>query len=132
MRGEAAHGWGTRTRGVGGSESGLCVGHPPELLQDPLLRTMIDAFLYWGCKRYLKVWRAEEFFAAHLQKSGAKLGANNNVDRQHAIVAMTYCDLFVTDDKKLAKRCEELRLNLNRDCARVMNGASFIEMLASA
>lgn len=103
-----------------------------ELLEDPLLRTMIDAFLYWGCKRYLKAWRAEEFFAAHLQKTGAKLGANNNVDRQHAIVAMTYCDLFITDDKKLAKRCEELRLNLNRGCARVMNGASFMEMLASA
>ena len=52
------------------------------------------------------------------------------LNRQHAIVALPFCDLFVTSDKELKRRCDAIRPKLGFAIAEVQTGEEFIQSLA--
>jgi hypothetical protein len=70
-------------------------------------------------------------FTVELYQTGAKLSENRFVDRQHATVALPYCDYFITSDTDLIKRCSRVKGTLRFDTAKVLTGDEFIAMLAT-
>jgi hypothetical protein len=51
------------------------------------------------------------------------------IDRQHAIAALPYCDLLITDDGDLIKRIVRVKTELRFDTASVLRGQAFIDTL---
>jgi hypothetical protein len=93
------------------------------------LSTQIQCFVYWGCTEYLKAYKTEGAFTLELYSTGATLDTNRQIDRQHAIAALPYCDLFITDDGDLIKRIARVKPTLQFDTATVLRGQEFIGTL---
>jgi hypothetical protein len=94
------------------------------------LGTMIEMFVYWGGMTLLKAYQVESVLTNQLYSTEAKLGVNRFVDRQHATMALTYCDVMITDDKDLITRCEAARQKLPFPVAAVKRGQDFIDSIA--
>jgi hypothetical protein len=102
-----------------------------EILREQPISTQLQCFVDWGFVRDLKCYETEGAFTEQLYRSGGLLGVNRFVDRQHASIALPYCDRFVTDDRDLRKRCEAARKTLKFPTAEVQKGEAFIESLIS-
>ena len=77
----------------------------------------------------MKAYKTEVAFTLELYATGATLDTNRQIDRQHAIAALPYCDLFITDDGDLIKRIARVKRELRFDTANVLRGQAFIDTL---
>jgi hypothetical protein len=75
------------------------------ILDHGLMKTQIDFFLEFGGRDYLKGAEIEWQMTLQFYSTKAELDTNRFVDRQHAIVALPYCDIFLTNDSDLTRRC---------------------------
>ena len=99
------------------------------LLRKEPIRTKVEWFARWGCTKLLQTYQVELALTEDFYQRNAGLGVNRFVDRQHAVMALANCDVFVTDDGDLARRCEAIRAKLPFKVATVQKGAAFISML---
>ena len=100
-----------------------------KLMQQQPISTQIQCFVYWQCTELLKAYKAEVAFSLEMCATGAALGVNRQVDRQHAIPALSCCDVFVTDDNELLNRCGQVKPMLKFETARVTKGETFMKSL---
>jgi len=77
----------------------------------------------------LKAYNVETSMTAARWQGEAKLKENRQVDRDHAVVALSYCDVFVTGDSELRKYCEQAREESTFPLARVVDCEEWIEHL---
>jgi len=99
------------------------------MLRGQLLSTQIQCFVYWKCTEQLKAYKTEAAFTLELYATGATLDSHRQIDRQHAIAALPYCDLFITDDGDLIKRIARVKRKLKFETASVLRGQAFIDTL---
>jgi hypothetical protein len=111
--------------------SGVPLGHPQlqdvarAILAESLTRAKIEFFLEFGGNNDLKAAEVEWQLTLSFYRTSAQLNPSRFVDRQHAVVALPYCALFLTDDADLRKRCAEVRQSLWFPCAEVLSEAEF-------
>jgi hypothetical protein len=79
----------------------------------------------------LKAYQVEEVLTKQMYTTEAKLSVNRAVDRMHAIMALAHCDVFVTDDKDVIRRCEAAWQEIPFKVATIRPGEAFIQSLAS-
>ena len=99
------------------------------MLREQPLSTQIQCFVYWKCTEYLKAYKTEVAFTLELYATGATLDTNRQIDRQHAVAALPYCDLFITDDGDLIKRIVRVKRELRFETASDLRGQAFIDTL---
>jgi len=92
---------------------------------------MIAVFVYWCGISLLKGYQVEHALTTQMYSTGAALNANRFVDRQHAVTALAYCDVFITDDRNLTARCEAARKEVPFKLAMIRTGADFIQSVSS-
>jgi hypothetical protein len=95
------------------------------LLIDARTSVEIDFFLDFGGRRDLKAAEVEWQLTLQLYATPAQLDLNRFVDRQHAVVALPYCGVFVTDDGDLKKRCTAIQKTLPFTTAEVLTDEDF-------
>jgi hypothetical protein len=100
-----------------------------EIFREGPLSVQIQCFVYWRCTEYLKAYMTEVALTLELYPTGAALSMNRQIDRQHAIMALPYCDVLVTDDKDLRNRIARVKPKLRFKTAEVMRGQDFIDSL---
>jgi len=93
------------------------------------LGTMIEYFVYWGWMNLLKTYQVESVPTDQFYLGEAKLNVNRFVDRQHAIMVLTLCNVLVTDDRDLIARCEAARKKLPFPIATVQRGQDFVNSI---
>ena len=96
------------------------------ILREQPIATMVEWFVEWGCVSFLKTYQVEGAFTEDFYSGDKRLNKNRFVDRQHAIGALTHCDVLVTDDGELIKHCEKARARLKFPIAVVETGQEFI------
>jgi len=99
-----------------------------EILAQQPSATQVAFFVEFGGMVNLKSYQVESALAEDLWASTAKL-KTRYVDRQHAAVALPYCDRFITDDGDLSKRCEAAKKSLTFPTAQIQRGKEFVESL---
>jgi hypothetical protein len=87
--------------------------------------TRIEFFVDFGGMVNLKCYQVESALAENLWASTAQL-KKRYIDRQHATVALPYCDRFITDDGDLTKRCLAATKSLRFSTAQIQRGEEFI------
>lgn len=92
---------------------------------------MIEWFVEWGCISFLRTYQVEGALTEEFYSGEKRLNKNRFVDRQHAIGALTHCDVLVTDDGELIKHCEKARARLPFQVAEVQTGEQFVTRLHS-
>jgi hypothetical protein len=102
-----------------------------QLLTEQPIGTQIRFFVDFGGMKELKCYHVESALAANMWASEAKLQSNRYIDRQHATVAMPYCDIFVTDDRDLIKRCGAAKMEVSFKTAEIHRGELFINWLSA-
>ncbi len=100
-----------------------------ELLKEQPIATQLICFIEWGFAHELKCYQTEGALTDDLYATGGTLNTQRFVDRQHASAALPYCDLFVTDDKELKRRCARASARLRFKTARVVCGEELIGSL---
>jgi hypothetical protein len=95
------------------------------LLIDARTSVEIDFFLDFGGRTDLKAAEVEWQLTLQLYATPAQLDLNRFVDRQHAVVALPYCGVFVTDDRDLKKRCIAIQRVLPFTTAQVLTDEEF-------
>jgi hypothetical protein len=100
-----------------------------EFLRTEPNTTQIQCFVFWKCTELLKAYKTEVEFTLEFIAGKAILDTHRQIDRQHAIVALPYCELFVTDDRDLTKRIGRIRGKLKFPTANVLTGQAFIDTL---
>lgn len=113
------------------------VGMPPQeihqyenwILSEKKLEAFISFFVDFGGMDEMPAHRVEESLTFAQWKTEARLNPNRQLDRFHAVVALPYCDLFVTSDHELAKKTQAIRNELKFRIAEVISGEDFIERL---
>jgi hypothetical protein len=118
----------TKTR-TQSSEHGVVATVADALLNAQPHATMIEVFVYWGGMNLLKTYQVEGVLTWQMYATDAKLGVNRAVDRMHAIMALTHCEVLVTDDKDLIRRCEAARKEIPFKVATVQRGQDFINFI---
>jgi hypothetical protein len=91
--------------------------------------TEISIFVENGGVKKLKAHNVELLLTSERWQGKAKLKENRQVDRDHAVVALAYCDFFVTDDEELRKYCERVREESVFPLAKVVGCEEWIEYL---
>ena len=99
------------------------------LLREQPVAARVEMFVSKGGTKSLRTYRVESALTEQFYLGKAKLDVNRVVDREHAVVALAHCDIFVTDDKDLTCRCEAIRAKLPFKVAAVQKGAAFISTL---
>jgi hypothetical protein len=94
------------------------------------LATQIWFFVEFGGMQEMKARKVEAMLTARHWESTAILNPNRQVDRQHAVAALAYCNYFVTSDAELIRRCSAIKDQLPFQIAEVRTGAEFIHFLA--
>jgi len=89
----------------------------------------ISIFVENGGVDRLKAHNVEHLLTANRWSGDAKLKENRQIDRDHAVVALAYCDVFVTADSELKKYCEKVRHGSSFPLARVATCDEWIEEL---
>jgi hypothetical protein len=102
-----------------------------EILANPLCREKISFFIEFGGMADLRTWEIEARLTALHMAGRAVLNENRQVDRQHACVALAYCDLFVTNDDELLRRSAEVSIGLKFQAAECLRPEALIERLSS-
>jgi hypothetical protein len=101
-----------------------------ELLTTQPIATKIAIFIEWGGTADIKTYKVEAELTSRHFETDAVLNVNRQIDRQHAAVALPYCDCFVTSDNELLRRCEAVRERLAFRIATVQTGGDFVHSLA--
>lgn len=103
------------------------------------IATQIKCFTYWRCTEFLKAYKTESAFSWERYTTNADrtpnrqipaLNPGRQIDRHHATVALPYCDVFVTSDADLRKRCDRVKHELRFPTAAVMSSQEFIADLS--
>jgi hypothetical protein len=102
-----------------------------ELLTNPPMARMIRFFVKFGGMEQMKAVKIESMLTTRHWQTPAVLNANRQIDRQHAVEALAYCDYLVTSDGELIKRCQAIRGQLAFLVATVQTGEDFIRSLAA-
>ena len=76
--------------------------------QDSFLQGLVRHFVRTGGMNLLRAWQVESALTNLHHVGQAKLNHNRQVDRQHAVTGLAYCDRFITDDKELLRLCAEV------------------------
>jgi hypothetical protein len=116
---------------AGGSDPDRVYALARTILQKQPIATQLEYMVFWGFPSLLKCHQVEAAFTVELYQTGAKLSQNAFVDRQHATIALPYCDYFVTSDVKLINRCHRVKAMLPFATAQVLTGDAFIALLAT-
>ena len=101
-----------------------------EILADQRISTFLRFFVDFGGMEEMKAYKVESLLTFQNWQTNAILNDNRQIDRQHAVAALPYCDGFVTSDKELIRKCEAIRPRLNFPIATVQTGVDFIGFLA--
>lgn len=102
-----------------------------DLMSAEPIATQMQIFSESGFARELKCHQTEVALAEELYAGQAALDGNRYVDRQHATVALPYCDRFITDDADLTKRCQRVKAALPWPTAKIMKAHELIEELTT-
>jgi hypothetical protein len=94
--------------------------------------TRISIFVENDGARELKAYNVESLLSSDRWQGDAKMKENRQVDRDHAVVSLAYCDVFVTDDGELRKHCERARPRSAFSLARVVSSEDWIAELRRA
>lgn len=116
---------------VGGSNPERTFARADAILREEPIATQLECFIYWRFGRQLRCHQTEAALTLDKWENGGALSVNDFVDRQHATVALPYCDLFITDDTRLVKRCNRVKARLTFPTAAVLTGEEFIAKLQS-
>ncbi len=116
---------------VGGSDPDRVYALARTILKKQPIATQLECMVFWGFTSLLKCHQVEAVFTEELYQTGAKLSENAFVDRQHATIALPYCDYFVTSDAKLINRCNRVKAMLSFPTAGVLTGDEFIALLST-
>lgn len=114
---------------VGGSDPDRVYAVARTILKKQPIATQLECMVLWGFQSLLKCHLVEAAFTEELYQTGARLSENAFVDRQHATIALPYCDYFVTSDAKLINRCNRVKSMLLFATAQVLTGDDFIAFL---
>ena len=96
-----------------------------QILTEQPVATQVGFFVDFGGMENLRCHHVESALAENLWASTAKL-KTRYIDRQHATVALPYCDRFITDDADLTKRCVAATKSLTFPTAQIQRGEEFI------
>jgi hypothetical protein len=91
----------------------------------------ISIFVENGAMNRLKAHRVEDLYTHQRWAGTAKLSESRQRDRDHAVVSLAYCDVFVTEDKELKKYCEQIRKECDFPLAKIVGCGEWIEFLRS-
>jgi hypothetical protein len=100
-----------------------------ELLASEPSFQRISIFVENGAVNRLKAHNVEHLLTSDRWSGEAKLKENRQIDRDHAVVSLAYCDVFVTGDSELKKYCEKARESSSFPLARVASCDEWIEYL---
>lgn len=78
---------------------------------------------------HLKAYLVEKMLTWDGWQGEAVMKENSQIDREHAITALSYCDMFVTNDLKLKRHCEQIKANCRFTLARVVSIDEWTEAL---
>jgi hypothetical protein len=92
----------------------------------------ISIFVENGATKRLKAHSIELSLTSDRWPGEAKLKENRQIDRDHAVVSLAYCDVFVTGDEELRKYCEQAREKSTFPLAKVVDCEEWIEYLRKA
>ena len=115
---------------VGGSDPDRVYALARRILKKQPVATQLECLVFWGFTSLLKCHQVEAAFTEELYQTGGRLSENAFVDRQHATIALPYCDYFVTSDAKLINRCNRVKAMLPFPTAGVLTGDEFIALLS--
>jgi hypothetical protein len=91
--------------------------------------TQISIFVENGAVKRLRAYSVESLLTSDRWAGDAKQNENRQVDRDHAVVSLAYCDVFVTNDSELRKYCEQVRGTCAFPLAKVVGCEEWIEYL---
>jgi hypothetical protein len=100
-----------------------------ELLVSEPSFSRISIFVENGAAKRLRAHGVELAFTSDRWSGSAKLNDHRQADRDHAMVALAYCDVFVTGDSELRKYCEQIRSSSAFVLAKVVDCEEWIEHL---
>jgi hypothetical protein len=89
----------------------------------------ISIFVENGAVDRLKAHKVEVLMTSDRWQGEAVMKENRQIDREHAIVALAYCDVFVTGDSELRKYCEQVKVNSRFTLAKIVSIDEWIETL---
>ncbi len=89
----------------------------------------ISIFVENGAMKRLKAHSVERSMTYDGWAGEAKLKENRQVDREHAVVALAYCNVFVTGDRELRTYCEQAKKRSAFTLAKVVDCEEWIEYL---
>lgn len=98
------------------------------LVSEPIF-SRICIFVESGSVKRLKAHSVELSMFYNRLPGKAKLKEHSQVDREHAVVSLAYCDVFVTGDAELQKNCEQARNKSAFPLAKVIGCNEWIEYL---
>lgn len=116
---------------IGGSDPAKTYAHAEVILKRQPIATQLECFVLWGFAPQLRCHQTEAALTVETYESGGKLSVNQFVDRQHAAIALPYCEVFVTSDAKLVNRCNRVKAKLPFQTASVLTGEEFISLLST-
>jgi hypothetical protein len=99
------------------------------LLESEPWFSKISIFVENGAVDRLKAHRVEVLMTSDRWQGEAVMKENRQIDREHAVVALAYCDVFVTGDSELRKYCEQVRANSGLTLAEVVSIDEWIDTL---
>jgi hypothetical protein len=114
---------------AGGSDPDRVYSLAQAILKKQPIATQLECLVHWEFSSLLKCHQVEAAFTTELYQTEAKLSENRFVDRQHATIALPYCDCFVTSDAEVIRRSSRVKAMLSFPTARVLTGDEFIAML---
>jgi hypothetical protein len=100
-----------------------------KLLDSEFSSTHISIFVENGAMKRLKAYSVESLLTSDRWAGNAKPNESRQVDRDHAVVSLAYCDIFVTSDLELRKYCEQVRGKSAFPLASVVGCEEWIEYL---
>jgi hypothetical protein len=101
-----------------------------QILANSLCREKIKFFVECDGMADLRTWQIEARLTALHVAGQAVLNENRQVDREHACVALSYCDLFVTNDHELLSHSAQVSAGLNFRAAECLRPEALIERLS--
>ena len=106
------------------------------ILDDPTNFAKISIFIENGGSKKLRAHTVEILMTQDRLVQGGDLGENPQVDRDHSVVALASCELFVTYDRKLRNLCNRisrtLRSNLQELALQRNSLQSFVELRSTS
>ena len=104
-------------------------GRANRLLQSERSFQEISIFVENGGTDRLKAHMVEVLMTNDRWQGEAIMKENRQIDREHAIVALSYCDKFVTGDSELSKYSEQVRASSRFALAQVVSIDEWVETL---